>query len=342
MSARVFALLFCLSAATYAQQAPRLLREAGHCLATQEANWLRLNEKSPKTVSAGVFLDRKSYPGEEYLYVVVYDHGTRDRGFVFGVSVGREGRLHTLTVNNNARFVAAGEKVEFAPNEDPLWGIWTQQHMLAAIRRIRKEPAFMLRLSNLHREMPSVQCDSYVSAVPRIPNRPKPLVQSLYAEVVAHHPLGISVGGKLKVFAPYLSKALLHRINLANTCLEDWDRQNPDPTAKPPGIEGGLFTGDDLRGEPQAFVIERVQSAEDGSVRVYVRLTHQEPGESPWSWRVAAIVVRESGRPVVDDVIYLGDTPQDVDTRLSEYLTQGCDGPRWVGSGVGSDNKQQE
>jgi hypothetical protein len=115
--------------------------------------------------------------------------------------------------------------------------------------------------------------------------------------------------------------------------LDDWYRQNPDPNSKPPGLEGGLFTGDDLRAEPQAFHIERVESGKNGSLRVCVKLTHDERGESPWTWHVAAILVREDGHFVVDDVIYLRDRPQDIDVRLSEYLSQGCDGARWVGCG---------
>jgi len=157
------------------------------------------------------------------------------------------------------------------------------------------------------------------------------LVQSLYAEVVARHPLGISVGGQLKVFAPYLSKALLHRIDVANTCMDDWDRQHQDPNAKPPGLEDGLFTGSDMRAEPHAFHIERVSTEKDGSTHVYVRLTRNEPGESPWIWRVAAILTRENSHLVVDDIIYLKDKPRDVEYRLSEYLSDGCDGPHWVG-----------
>jgi hypothetical protein len=165
-----------------------------------------------------------------------------------------------------------------------------------------------------------------------LPNQPQALVRSLYTEVVGRHPLG-SPGANFKVFAPYLSKALLHRIDINVACQDDWDRQNPGPNSKPPFLEFGLYTGDDLRAEPQAFHIERVQAEKDGSIRVYVKLTHKEPGESPWTWGVAAVVVRENGHFVVDDVIYLKDSPQDVDVRLSEYLSQGCDGSRWVGHG---------
>jgi hypothetical protein len=176
-----------------------------------------------------------------------------------------------------------------------------------------------------------------------LPNEPEPLVRSLYTEVVARHPLGSPGGADVKVFAPYLGKVLLHRIEINVACQNDWDRQNPDPNSKPPFLEIGLFSGDDLRAEPQAFNIERVQAEKDGTIRVYVKLTHDEPGESPWFWHVAAILRRENGHFVVNDVIYLKDGPQDVDARLSEYLSQGCDGPHWVGlGGQKKDRKQQK
>lgn len=166
-----------------------------------------------------------------------------------------------------------------------------------------------------------------------LPNQPEALVRSLYNEVVARHLLGIPGGADFKIFAPYLSKALLHRIDINVACQDDWGRQNSDPHSKPPFLEFGLFSGDDLRAEPQAFDVEMVQPEKDGSIRVYVKLSHDEPGEIPWTWHVAPVLVREKGRLVVDDVIFLKDRPQDVDVRLSEYLSQGCDGPRWVGHG---------
>src|SRR5437867_2618501 len=99
-----------------------------------------------------------------------------------------------------------------------------------------------------------------------LPNQPEALVRSLYTEVVARHPLGSPGGANIKAFAPYLSKALLHRIDINVASQNDWDRQNPDPNSKPPFLEFGLFSGDDLRAEPQAFHIERVQAEKDGSI----------------------------------------------------------------------------
>jgi len=137
----------------------------------------------------------------------------------------------------------------------------------------------------------------------------------------------------MKVFAPYLSKALLHRIDLAAACADDWHRQYPEPNLKPAygWLEIGLFSGANEQAAPSAFLIEKTQSEEDGSWRVYVRLTWGSHGK-PWIWHVAAIVVRDDGHFVVDDVVYLEDegTLQE-EWRLSLALTDGCEGSRWVG-----------
>jgi hypothetical protein len=160
---------------------------------------------------------------------------------------------------------------------------------------------------------------------------PEAVVRELYREVVARHPVGIPRDAEMRGFAPYLSEELIRRIDIALACAADWDRQYPDHNLKPPfaWLEAGLFSGDDEQALPRDFHIQETQSENDGSFRVYVRLTWGAPA-SPWIWRVAAIVVLEGGHFVVDDVIYLRDQNRDVDSRLSEYLSAGCDGPRWV------------
>lgn len=161
---------------------------------------------------------------------------------------------------------------------------------------------------------------------------PSAVVRQLYREVVARHPLGIPNEANMKIFAPFLSEVLLHRIDLAIACSADWYRQNPDPNLKPPfaWLEAGLFSGDDEQALPRAFQIEGTQSEKDGSSHVRVRLTWGS-ATHPWIWHVEAIVVRENARFVVDDVVYLKDEDRDVDSRLSEYLSAACDGSRWVG-----------
>jgi hypothetical protein len=169
-----------------------------------------------------------------------------------------------------------------------------------------------------------------------LPDGSVALVRSLYTQVVAHHPIGIPKGENVKIIAPYLSKALLHRIDLATACEADFFRQNPKPDLKPAfeWLELGLFSGDEEQASPTGFQIERKKIEKDGTVRVYVQLTYNEtPPYSPWIWHVAAVVIQESGHYVVDDVIYLKEEGRSTEARLSERLAAGCDGPRWVGFG---------
>jgi len=168
-----------------------------------------------------------------------------------------------------------------------------------------------------------------------LPPQPQALVRNLYQEVVARQTVGIPYGEDMKTFAPYLSKTLRHRIQLARACGNDWFRQHPGRSLKPPfaWLEAGLFSGANERTDPNSFVIEKAESGKDGSFRVLVRLKGGEPPEEPWVWQVVAVLVRENGHLVVDDVLYLKDETQDVDSRLSEVLAKGCDGPRWVGNG---------
>jgi len=168
-----------------------------------------------------------------------------------------------------------------------------------------------------------------------LPNRPKALIASLYAQVVARHPIGIPQGEDWNVFRPYLSKTLLHKIDQGRACGADWHRQNPDLSLKPDigWLELGFFSGGEEEATPSTFVIERALSEKDGSIRVYVKLTYEEPETKPLIWHVAAIVLTENGHYVVNDVIYLNGPSESDGGRLSARLSADCDGPRWVGFG---------
>lgn len=178
---------------------------------------------------------------------------------------------------------------------------------------------------------------------PASPASPELLVQSLYAEVVVRQPLGVPDDADMKVFTPYLSKALLHRMDLAISCGADWHRQNPEPHLKPElgWLELGPFSGENERASPQTFVIERTQPEKDGSFGVYVKLTRTYSDGNPSIWRIMAIVTREEGHFVIDDVIYIKDEDYD-EGRLSKALSAGCAGPRWVGFGNQQSDLKQE
>lgn len=153
----------------------------------------------------------------------------------------------------------------------------------------------------------------------------------LYQQLVSRPIGGIPTPERMRSFSPYLSSSLLHRISQARACGDDWFRLHPRNEVKAPleWLEFGLFSGANDRSGPGAFQIEKAES-EEGSIRVYVRLTEGTPPEKPWTWDVAAIVIRENGRFVID-VVFLRDENDDTESRLSEVLTRGCDGSRWVG-----------
>jgi hypothetical protein len=163
------------------------------------------------------------------------------------------------------------------------------------------------------------------------PKQPAAMIRSLYREVIARQPHGIPEGRDMKILAPYLSKGLRRRIDAAAACYEDWIRQNPNSNLKAPfgWWESGFFSGDDERASPTQFQIEKLFEQKDKSLLAYLRLSWQE--QPPASWRVALVVRQENSNFVVDDVIFLKDKDRLIESRLSEYLSSGCDGSRWVG-----------
>ena len=167
----------------------------------------------------------------------------------------------------------------------------------------------------------------------RVSESPRALVRNLYAQVVSRHPIGVTKGFDMTSFAPFLSKALRHRIDQTAACEADWFHHYPQTGMKPAfgWLELGPFTGDGENAGPSAFQIERTQQQKAGTVQVYVKLTHAESNDRPWTWQVAAVVIRENGRFVIDDVIFLKDKDVNTGSRLSKILTEGCDGTRWVG-----------
>lgn len=163
-------------------------------------------------------------------------------------------------------------------------------------------------------------------------NTPTTMVNALYHNVVLHHPYSLLEGPNAKIFLHYLSESLSRKIQSARDCSQDWFRQNQGKAAKAPFAwsEFGIFSGYNERDSPGSFNIESIQAESDGSFRADVLLTYI-PADGPGSWHVSVRIVQQHNRPVVDDVTYLRDQPGDSEKRLSEILSEGCDGARWVG-----------
>jgi len=168
-------------------------------------------------------------------------------------------------------------------------------------------------------------------------DQPESLAKRLYQQVLAHPSVGIPYGENLKIYAPYLSKALRQKMDTAVACSRDFYRRYPvDPNRpeKPPfaWLELGTFTGGDDEDEFHTFQIVGAEPAKDGSVEVQLRLTWGIPPEKPWFSGVALVIRQENRRNVVDDVIYMKVREGDTDWHLTQALSSGCNGGHWVGN----------
>jgi hypothetical protein len=170
--------------------------------------------------------------------------------------------------------------------------------------------------------------------------QPGDVVQKLYSEVVARHPLGVPYGAAKTAIWPLLSKRLVKAFETRNACDADWERQHPNGNVppfilKPPGFyEDGLFSGGNERGEINGAVVGSTRVQADGSYLVDVKVWSYLDGGVPslrtgkiYRWRVAARVISEDGQFVVDDILGLkGVFDYDKAVYMSKMLTIGCKG----------------
>jgi hypothetical protein len=90
-----------------------------------------------------------------------------------------------------------------------------------------------------------------------------------------------------------------------------------------------MFSGANERTSPGQFHIESIRKAKDGTFQVVVGLAYRAVDGSG-SWRVTDRVIREEGHFVIDDVLFPKDGTE-VGFTLTDTLSEGCNGARWVG-----------
>lgn len=168
-------------------------------------------------------------------------------------------------------------------------------------------------------------------------------VWKLYEEIVAHHPIGIPEGREEAAILPLLSKRLTEQLQTAQACEKDYYRRHPaiDGAPKLAWLKSGLFSGDGERTSPIYALPERKEPQKDGSFLVYVYLVHEYRGlgnayfhfngHKAQGWEVAATVVSENGRFVVDDVRIFDSDSTDGPSYLLSDAFVGCAGPHWIG-----------
>jgi TonB family protein len=188
---------------------------------------------------------------------------------------------------------------------------------------------------NIDFELPKAASKPSVSPSAPVEYSPDSVAQELYQQVVARKPLGIPKGADKAALWPFLSKRLVQKLDTAQTCEDDYLRQHAGEDGKPAfkWVETGLFSGANERAIPAAAVVERTEPQKDGILRVYVRLTYKESFETyggppdpahTFDWHVAAVVISEGRRFVVDNVLLFKDDSTKIASQLTDSFS-GCD-----------------
>jgi len=146
------------SAAQSATQSTTLVRQAAHCL-VEGSEAKKLMRHKPKVLSLGSYLDTTAYPGEEALYVVGYEDSNPVRGLAFVFFVRGQDRRRIFRAENSASFVRKKKGIEFL--EPPVGGVWTEEHMEAAIEHIEAAPKLDFEVKDLREKSSEVRCESF-------------------------------------------------------------------------------------------------------------------------------------------------------------------------------------
>jgi hypothetical protein len=159
------ALAFTTAAAP--QEDSSILRQAGHCL-VEGRDAKKLLRHDRKELNLGYYIDTTAYPGERTLYVIDYEDTNPSKaqmkGMAFVFFLGDRDNRTVFRLENNATFVRRrrGNGIDFI--EPPLGGVWTEEHLEAAIEHINEQGVTAFRVKDLKEKFPDVRCESYSDA----------------------------------------------------------------------------------------------------------------------------------------------------------------------------------
>ena len=152
-------LTICMRGAATAQEVTSpLLTHAAQCLEVKGF----LPTSRSTAASFGYFLDSTSYPQQSALYVVEFANSSRSEGWVFTVFLSYDNDRQVFDIQNNARFVPSKKEINGIDFPDPpLGGVWTQEHIVSAIKKIQQGAIFSIPDKDLRGTSPWIQCESY-------------------------------------------------------------------------------------------------------------------------------------------------------------------------------------
>ena len=154
---------------------------------------------------------------------------------------------------------------------------------------------------------------SRASAVCAGVDAPEGVVCRFYQVYLGTRPVGLPTPEQERLLAPYLTTALLSRIDEARGYREGFEAQHPDE--KPPFVDGTLFTS--LFEGADRFEIVRSEPTANGGAVVTVRFGYDDVKP----WEDAVVVTRDGTRYAIDDIVFAGVGEFNPAGRLTEVLS---------------------
>lgn len=132
-----------------------------HCLTDVELNWLGDSAKldRAKALRVGLRHDRQTYPGKDFIFVVVLESSTK--GDVFELTREDHKESRSCRIQNNGQSKIGHQGMEW-PGEI-LGGIWTHEYVERNVRLLLKGPKITIPARAALKSNPRVTCSSYVA-----------------------------------------------------------------------------------------------------------------------------------------------------------------------------------
>jgi len=133
-----------------------------HCLTDVELNWLGdypPTVEKAKKFRVGLRHDRRTYPGDDVIFAVVFESPTQ--GDVFELMHYWSGKQAKYNLENNGSFELRGKA--FAWRNEIFGGIWTHEYIERNIRKIVRGPKASVSLKTASKPITNVTCTYYGS-----------------------------------------------------------------------------------------------------------------------------------------------------------------------------------
>ena len=147
---------------------------------------------------------------------------------------------------------------------------------------------------------------------PCVGNEPARVVCGFYRAYLEVQPIGLPNHEQEKALAPYLSPALVARMDGARRYQEAFETEHPNE--KPPFVDGSLFTS--MYEGFDRFEIVQVEEMHEDGARVTVRFGYEDA--PPWE---DIVILTRGERYAIDDIVFLGAGQFNPAHRLTEALS---------------------